>query len=76
MADYIYTYTAAELQAHHDTIAAGGGGAVNGMFYENAIHVEESYTITAGKNAMSAGEIIIDNGVTVTVPNGSTWSIV
>lgn len=57
-----------------------GGGATGGsaddVFYENAQAVTTDYTITAGKNAMSAGPITIANGVTVTVPNGSVWSIV
>jgi hypothetical protein len=60
--------------------AGVGGGAVGGssdeIFYENDIHVTTDYTITVGKNAMSAGEIIVDNGVTVTIPTGSNWSIV
>ena len=52
------------------------GGGTNDVFYENAIHVTANYTITSGKNAMSAGPITVDSGVTVTVPSGSTWSIV
>jgi len=57
-----------------------GGGATGGgsddVFYENSIHVTTNYSISSGKNAMSAGPITIDNGVSVTVPNGSVWSIV
>jgi len=57
-----------------------GGGASGGtgdsVFYENDQTVSTNYTITSGKNAMSAGEITIADGVTVTVPDGSTWSIV
>ena len=51
-------------------------GAVNGIFYENNQNVTTSYTITSGKNAMSAGPITIDSGVTVTIPVGSEWTIV
>lgn len=54
----------------------GGGGAVAGVFYENNQVVAADYTLTAGKNAMSAGPISINSGVTVTVPSGATWSIV
>ena len=54
--------------------ASGGGG--NPFCYENDTHVTADYTITSGKNAMSAGPIVIDDGVTVTIPDGSTWSIV
>lgn len=57
-----------------------GGGATGAtgdeVFYENEQNVTGSYEITAGRNAMSAGPITIDNGVTVTVPTGSTWTIV
>ena len=52
------------------------GGGTNDVFYENSITVTTDYTITTNKNAMSAGPITINSGVTVTVPNGSTWSIV
>ena len=58
----------------------GGGGAVGAgtdkVFYENDIGVAQSYTISNGKNAMSAGPITIANGVIVTIPNGSVWSVV
>lgn len=54
---------------------ASGGGA-NSVFYENDTNVTDDYTITTGKNAMSAGPITVDSGVTVTVPTGSTWTVV
>ena len=58
-------------------IGAGAtGGGNNQIFFENEQVVTASYTITTGKNAMSAGDITIDNGVTVTVPTGSNWVIV
>lgn len=53
-----------------------GGGPVGGVFYENSTTVATSYTISTGKNAMSAGPITIATGVTVTVPTGSTWSVI
>ena len=54
--------------------ARGNGG--NNVFFENDITVSADYEITTGKNAMSGGPITIDNGVTVTIPSGSTWTIV
>lgn len=59
-------------------ITGGGatGGGVDDVFYENATTVTTNYTITTGKNAMSAGPIKIADGITVTIPDGSTWSIV
>jgi len=52
------------------------GGGVDQVFYNNSQHVTVDYTIPTGKNSMSAGPIIVDDGITVTVPNGSVWSIV
>lgn len=57
-----------------------GGGATGGgsddVFYENGQTVTTNYTLTTNKNAMSAGPITINSGVTVTVPSGSSWVIV
>lgn len=44
--------------------------------YENAQLITTSYTMTTGNNGMSAGNITIDTGVTVTIPTGSFWTIV
>jgi hypothetical protein len=57
---------------------AGGalGGGADQVFYENDQTVTNNYTITSNKNAMTAGPVTINSGVTVTVPSGSTWVIV
>jgi len=57
---------------------AGGatGGGTDDVFYENSSTITTSYSITAGKNALSAGPIVINNGVTVTIPNNSNWVVV
>jgi collagen type VII alpha len=52
------------------------GGGTDKIFYENDIAVTSNYTITSGKNAMSAGPITVNPGVTVTVPSGQIWTIV
>ena len=58
-------------------IAAGAtGGGSDQIFYENGQTVTTNYTITNGKNAMSAGPITINTGVTVTVGTGETWTVV
>lgn len=61
-------------------IEAGGAGAVGGgndeVFFENGQTVTSNYTITNGKNAMSAGPITINSGVTVTVGAGETWTVI
>lgn len=61
------------------TVGLSGSGATGGgadeIFYENGQTVNVDYTITSGKNAMSAGPITISSGITVTVPSGSTWVV-
>ena len=58
-------------------ISAGAtGGGSDQIFYENGQTVTTNYTITNGKNAMSAGPITINSGVTVTVGAGETYTIV
>ena len=54
--------------------AMGGGG--NRVFFENDVTITDSYEITTGKNAMSAGPLTINAGVTITIPSGSDWTIV
>jgi hypothetical protein len=50
---------------------------IGGMGYvENSATVSQSSTINAGNNAMSAGPVTINSGVTVTVPSGSVWTVV
>jgi hypothetical protein len=64
--------------------AAGGssggkaptGGNTFGVFYENDQVMVTDYTITTGRNAMSAGPITVNPGVVLTVPSGSTYTIV
>jgi len=59
-----------------DAASGAGGGGSDEIFWENGQNVTTNYTITNGKNAMSAGPITIDSGVTVTVGAGETWTVV
>lgn len=56
--------------------AGATGGGTDGVFYENDQTVTTDYTLGTNKNAMSAGPIQINAGVTVTIPSGATWTIV
>jgi hypothetical protein len=56
-------------------IGAARAGAA-GSIVETPNTISANYTMTTGSNGMSAGPMSIANGVTVTVPNGSTWVIV
>jgi hypothetical protein len=50
-------------------------GATNGIYINNKA-VATNYTIPTNYNAMSAGPVTVNSGITVTVPSGSTWTIV
>jgi hypothetical protein len=56
--------------------AVGGGGAATTGFMEHANTISENQALTSGNNAVSGGPITIDTGYSVTVPTGSTWTIV
>ena len=45
-------------------------GASDGIFWENDQNVTTNYSISASKNAVSAGPVTVDSGVEVTVPDG------
>ena len=57
-----------------------GGGATGGgtdqIFYLNGQTVNTSYSIPNGQNAGTFGPISVASGITVTVPSGSTWTVV
>ena len=48
----------------------------DGCIYENSQTISNNYTLTTNKNAMSAGPITVASGATLTVPSGSTYTIV
>jgi hypothetical protein len=60
--------------------ASVGGGATGGstdqIFYLNGQTVTANYSIPSGQNAGTFGPVSVNSGATVTVPSGSTWSIV
>lgn len=70
----VYTTQVTNLTAGGGDAATGGGS--DQVFFQNDQIVTASYTIPAGKNAMSAGPITIASGATVTIPDGTTWTIV
>jgi len=47
-----------------------------GVFYENAQTVSENHTVGSTRNAMSAGPVTVQSGVTVTVESGGRWVVV
>lgn len=61
-----------------DITAPGGatGGGQDAVFMLCDTHITADYTIPAGTNAGTFGPVIIDAGVSITVPAGSRWTIV
>ena len=55
---------------------ATGGGGGDQIFFLNDQNVTNNYAIPAGKNAMTAGPVTINSGVTVTIPSGASWVVV
>jgi len=59
------------------TIGGGAkGGGPDQVFFENDQTVTTNYTLTSGKNAVSAGPVTINSGITVTIPSGTNWVVV
>jgi hypothetical protein len=85
-AGYIrFNTTSTEFEGYNGTawtsIGSGGGGGATGggtdqwaLEHDNTITT--SYTISTGKNVISAGPLTINAGATITVPSGSNWVIV
>jgi hypothetical protein len=57
-------------------VTVQSGNSVTESMYEMSNTIASNYTIATGNNAMSAGPITVNTGITVTVPGGSTWVIV
>jgi len=58
------------------TYPAGRSVIGNMGYTENVALITQSSTLTTGHNAVSAGPVTVDSGVSVTVPSGSRWTIV
>jgi hypothetical protein len=54
----------------------GGPSAGALPFYLNSTTITSNYTIPTNFNAMTAGPVTINDNITVTVPDGSTWTVV
>ena len=48
----------------------------DGCVTENSLTISNNYTMTTNKSGISAGDIIVASGVTVTIPSGSRYVIV
>ena len=65
------------LRGDNTWAAAGAtGGGTDQVFYVNGQTVTTNYTVPSGKNAMSAGPITVNTGVTLTIATGSRFVVV
>ena len=55
--------------------AGATGGSTDEVFIENDNTVTADYSLGSGKNAVSVGELTVNNGVTITIPTGRTWVV-
>jgi hypothetical protein len=56
-------------------------GVISGVNFgvpiiENPTTISANYSISTGTNAYSSGPITVADGVAVTIPDGSVWTIV
>ena len=47
-----------------------------GAIYENSQTISANHTIPVGSNGMSAGPVTVNNGISLTISTGSTYTIV
>jgi hypothetical protein len=52
------------------------GGGDDLVFWENDQTITYSYTLKENKNALTVGPVEINDGVTITVPDGSRWVVI
>ena len=57
--------------------ATGGiaSGVQNEVFIENDQTVTADYSLGTNKNAVSVGNLTVNNGVTITIPSNATWVV-
>jgi hypothetical protein len=57
-----------------NTLDTDANSTTKGL-YEMANTISSNYSITSGNNALTAGPITINTGISVTIPSSSTWVI-
>ena len=69
------TYTNTGAIVSGGVTASGPISVTSSPFYRNSSTISNNYTITTDYNEMSIGPITINNGITVTVNSGATWTV-
>lgn len=71
--DIFCVYPAGRAMYAYGGIVTAG---VNGFIFANPNTITSDTTIPVDYNGVSGGPVTVDDGVTVTVPLGSTWTVV
>lgn len=74
-ADTANTASTVAVRDANKKITASGHVSTAGLF-EHANVISEAYVIASGNNAFSAGPITVTTGGSVTIPDGSVWTVV
>ena len=72
----IYSDGTAVYFSDNRPVGVPTGGGSDEIFFTNGQTVTTNYTIPTNYNAVTAGPVTINSGVTVTIPSGSTWAVV
>ena len=81
-----YNTTLNQFEGYSNTgwgAIGGGAGATGGIAsgVQNEVFIENDQTVTAdyalgtNKNAVSVGNLTVNNGVTITIPSNATWVV-
>lgn len=66
-----FNTTLSQFEGYNGSSWGGVGGAsAGGVMYENSTTLTANYTLTTGKNALMAGPLTINSGVSLTIPSG------
>jgi hypothetical protein len=71
---YLTTDGGSPTGASWATLDTDANSTTKGL-YEMANTISSNYSITSGNNALTAGPITINTGISVTIPSSSTWVI-
>ena len=70
------TLTATAYAGDGSGLTGVSSQVADGCITENSLTISNNYTMTTNKSGLSAGDITIASGVTVTIPSGSRYVIV
>jgi hypothetical protein len=68
--------TNSSVSSLSSSLSAKADLVAGGTIVQNSQSITSSFTFPSNKNGVSGGPITIVDGVTVTIPDGSAWSIV